>query len=120
MSRWFARATDWTTAALGTPWAILLSIVAVVAWALSGPLFEFSDTWQLIINTSTTVVTFWMAFVILASQIRSDKAMHLKLDEIIRWMESREPEEAIGAEERTEEEIDRLRDRVRQSRETGC
>jgi low affinity Fe/Cu permease len=69
---------------VGTPWALLLAIGIVIVWALSGPLFAFSDTWQLAINTGTTVVTFLMVFVIQASQNREARATQLKLDELIR------------------------------------
>jgi low affinity Fe/Cu permease len=72
------------TNALGSFKALALSVIAVVVWALTGPLFNFSDTWQLFINTTTTVITFWMVFVIQSSANRDAKALHLKLDEIIR------------------------------------
>jgi low affinity Fe/Cu permease len=75
-----ARITD----ALGSFTALIASVLLVVVWALTGPIFNFSDTWQLFINTSTTVITFWMVFVIQNSANRDAKAIHLKLDEIIR------------------------------------
>ena len=84
MREGFRRLAGLITGAVGTPWALLLAIVVVVAWALSGPLFGFSDTWQLAINTGTTIVTFLMVFVIQASQNREAKATQLKLDELIR------------------------------------
>lgn len=83
----FNQAADRLTNALGSFWALIASVLIVVAWALSGPLFHFSDTWQLFINTSTTVVTFWMVFVIQNSANRDAKAVHLKLDELIRAVE---------------------------------
>jgi len=72
------------TEALGSLTALVASVALVVVWALTGPIFNFSDTWQLFINTSTTVITFWMVFVIQNSSNRDAKALHLKLDEIIR------------------------------------
>ena len=69
---------------IGTPLAFLIAFLFVVAWAVTGPLFGFSDTWQLIINTSTTVVTFLMVFIIQTTQNHDAKAIHLKLDELIR------------------------------------
>lgn len=69
---------------LGSPWAFALAIVTVVVWAMTGPLFGFSDTWQLVINTATTIVTFLMVFVIQNTQNRDTKALHLKLDELLR------------------------------------
>jgi low affinity Fe/Cu permease len=84
----FNRIADSLTAALGSFTALAASVVLVVVWALTGPIFNFSDTWQLFINTTTTVVTFWMVFVIQNSANRSAKATQLKLDEIIRSLES--------------------------------
>jgi low affinity Fe/Cu permease len=84
----FNRIADAITAALGSFTALAASVVLVVVWALTGPIFNFSDTWQLFINTTTTVVTFWMVFVIQNSANRSAKATQLKLDEIIRALES--------------------------------
>ena len=69
---------------LGTAWAFIGAIVIIVVWALTGPTFHFSDTWQLIINTGTTIVTFLMVFLIQNTQNRDAKAIHLKLDELIR------------------------------------
>jgi low affinity Fe/Cu permease len=83
----FNQVADGLTRALGSFWALLGSVLVVVVWALTGPIFNFSDTWQLFINTSTTVITFWMVFVIQSSANRDAKAVHLKLDELIRSVE---------------------------------
>jgi low affinity Fe/Cu permease len=80
----FNAIADRMTRALGSMQALVGSVVLVVVWALTGPVFNFSDTWQLFINTSTTVITFWMVFVIQNSANREAKATQLKLDEIIR------------------------------------
>jgi low affinity Fe/Cu permease len=69
---------------VGRPLTFVLALLVVVAWALSGPLFGFSDSWQLVINTGTTIVTFLMVFLIQATQNREARALHLKLDELIR------------------------------------
>ena len=69
---------------LGSPWAFISAIAIIVGWAVTGPMFGFSDTWQLIINTGTTIVTFLMVFLIQNTQNRDAKAVHLKLDELIR------------------------------------
>jgi low affinity Fe/Cu permease len=69
---------------LGSAWAFCGAVLVIVVWLVSGPTFHFSDTWQLIINTATTVVTFLMVFLIQNTQNRDAKAMHLKLDELIR------------------------------------
>jgi low affinity Fe/Cu permease len=99
------------TAALGSLWALIASVLLVVVWALTGPIFNFSDTWQLFINTTTTVVTFWMVFVIQNSANRDQKALQLKLDELLRVHEharnelinlEKEPEDVIT---RTAEEL---------------
>ena len=80
----FARFANWTASAAGHPQAFLLACLIIVVWGVTGPLFDFSDTWQLVINTATTVVTFLMVFVIQNTQNRDARAIHLKLDEIIR------------------------------------
>jgi low affinity Fe/Cu permease len=80
----FRRLSAGLTSLVGSPWALILAVGGVLAWALSGPLFDFSETWQIMINTVTTIVTFLMVFVIQASQNREAKATQLKLDEIIR------------------------------------
>jgi low affinity Fe/Cu permease len=84
----FNRVADRLTTALGSFKALAGSVALVVVWALTGPIFHFSDTWQLFINTTTTVVTFWMVFVIQNSANRSSKATQLKLDEIIRALDA--------------------------------
>jgi low affinity Fe/Cu permease len=72
---------------LGSAWAFVIAIAVIVVWALSGHVFHYSDTWQLIINTGTTIVTFLMVFLIQNTQNRDSKAVHLKLDELIRALE---------------------------------
>jgi low affinity Fe/Cu permease len=71
---------------LGSAWAFIIAILIIVVWGITGPMFGFSDTWQLIINTGTTIVTFLMVFLIQNTQNRDAKAVHLKLDELIRAM----------------------------------
>ena len=69
---------------VGSPWAFIIAVAVILIWAISGPIFKLSDTWQLVINTGTTIVTFLMVFLIQNTQNRDAEAMHLKLDEIIR------------------------------------
>ena len=69
---------------VGASWAFGTALVLIIAWAVTGPLFHFSDTWQLVINTATTIITFLMVFLIQNTQNRDAKAIHLKLDELIR------------------------------------
>lgn len=73
-----------TSTVLGSAWAFVCAILIIVIWAMTGPTFHYSDTWQLIINTGTTIVTFLMVFLIQNTQNRDAKAVHLKLDELIR------------------------------------
>ncbi|MEY2578513.1 MAG: hypothetical protein QOI49_1337 [Verrucomicrobiota bacterium] len=76
-----------TSSVLGSAWAFVVAILIIVIWAMTGPAFGYSDTWQLIINTGTTIVTFLMVFLIQNTQNRDAKAVHLKLDELIRALE---------------------------------
>ena len=69
---------------VGTSWVFITAVLVVILWAASGPMFHFSDTWQLVINTGTTIITFLMVFLIQNTQNRDNKAIHLKLDELIR------------------------------------
>jgi len=84
MQQFFRRLAQATAQAVGTPWTFLSALLIVLVWALSGPAFHFSDTWQLVINTGTTIVTFLMVFLIQNTQNRDARVMHLKLDELIR------------------------------------
>lgn len=74
------RTAEW----VGTPWAFALALALIVVWAASGPAFGYSDTWQLVVNTTTTIVTFLMVFLVQSTQNRDARAIHLKLDELIR------------------------------------
>ncbi len=104
----FMRFANWTAHAAGHPRAFLLACLIVVVWGATGPLFGFSDTWQLVINTGTTIVTFLMVFLIQNTQNRDSKAMQLKLDEIIRATEGAH-NALLDLEELTEEDINRIR-----------
>ena len=94
----------------GHPSAFAVAVLVVVVWLASGPLFGFSDTWQLVINTGTTIVTFLMVFLIQNTQNRDSEAMQLKLDEIIRSLEGAH-NVLLDLEELEEKELDRIRDR---------
>lgn len=83
----FGRFAKWSSWAAGHPLAFLIALGTIIVWALTGPLFGFSDTWQLVINTSTTIVTFLMVFLIQNSQNRDGAAVQIKLDELIRAVE---------------------------------
>lgn len=84
MQQFFRRLAQATAQAVGTPWTFMGALVIVLIWAMSGPAFHYSDTWQLVINTGTTIVTFLMVFLIQNTQNRDAKVMQLKLDELIR------------------------------------
>ncbi len=73
----------------GTPWAFMFAVAIIVVWSVTGPMFHYSDTWQLVINTGTTIVTFLMVFLIQNTQNRDAHAIHLKLDELIRVTHAR-------------------------------
>lgn len=83
----YSRFTRWASHAAGNPLAFVLAILVILSWIITGPLFHFSDTWQLIINTSTTILTFLMVFLIQNTQNRDTIAIQLKLDELIRAIE---------------------------------
>ncbi len=101
----FRRFSSAITAAVGTPYALVIAILVIVLWAVSGPIFGFSDTWQLAINTGTTIVTFLMVFVIQASQNREAKATQLKLDELISAVGAAR-NDLIGVEDAPEETVE--------------
>jgi low affinity Fe/Cu permease len=92
---------------LGSPLAFMLALVAIVAWAALGPMFDYSDTWQLVINTATTIVTFLMVFLIQNTQNRDAKAIHLKLDELIRGLQGAR-NHLVDLENMTDAELDEL------------
>lgn len=100
---------------MGTPYAFIISVGIVVLWAVSGPFFDYSDTWQLIINTGTTVLTFLMVFLIQNTQNRDAHAIHLKLDEIIRSI-SRARNELIDIEEEEDVRLDEFQTEFRNMR----
>ena len=96
------------TRATGTPFAFITAFLVVLIWGLTGPLFNFSDTWQLVINTSTTIITFLMVFVIQHSQNRDTKAIQLKLNELIA-ANSDASNRVVNLEDLTEEELDAIK-----------
>ena len=110
---WFTRLTKGTAHATGRPLTFVAAVFIVVLWAATGPLFGFSDTWQLVINTSTTIVTFLMVFLIQSTQNRDTEAVQVKLDEIIRAIGTAQ-NELLDLEELEEEDLDRIRDSYRQ------
>lgn len=104
--RKFAKAT---AGSVGKPWTFVAAVGAVLAWAIFGPMFHYSNTWQLIINTGTTIVTFLMVFLIQSTQNRDAQAIHLKLDELLRAVgDARDG--LIELEDLSDEQLSRLRE----------
>jgi len=113
MNGLFTRAASFIAAAAGQPLTFLIAVGTVVVWAVTGPLFNYSDTWQLVINTGTTIVTFLMVFLIQNSQNRDAAAMQAKLDEILRAVEAARSE-FIGIEHLDDTQIEQIRTALEQ------
>src|SRR5262245_28934371 len=104
----FARFATAASRAAGRPVTFVIAVVSIAVWAASGPFFGFSDTWQLVINTTTTIVTFLMVFLIQNTQNRDAEAMHIKLDELIRAVKGAQ-NTLLDLEELDDLELDRIR-----------
>ena len=108
MNEAFRRFALATARLVGNPWSFVLALVVIAVWAITGPMFGFSDTWQLIINTCTTIVTFLMVFLIQNTQNRDATAIHLKLDELIRAMKGARTS-LVDLEDLSDEQLEILR-----------
>jgi low affinity Fe/Cu permease len=110
---WFSRFAKVTARYAGKPVTFMVVVLIIVIWAIAGPIFGFSDTWQLMINTGTTIVTFLMVFLIQNTQNRDAEAMQVKLDELLRVTKGAQ-NALMDLEELEEEELDVIRDRYEQ------
>ena len=111
MRRLWERISKSVVEQTGRPWAFGLALLIVIVWLVTGPIFHFSDTWQLVINTGTTIITFLMVFLIQHGQNKDSRAMELKLDELIHAVRGAS-NRMIAIEELTDEELAALRHRV--------
>src|SRR6185369_14231832 len=107
------RASDW----VGSKWAFAIALITVIVWATLGTHFRYSDTWQLVINTATTIVTFLMVFLIQNTENRDAKALHLKLDEVIRALRAAN-NQMIDIEKLSDQELEKLAGQFKQIRAT--
>ena len=116
MNEAFRKFANKTSDAMGSPWAFIAAALVILAWAMSGPLFGFSEVWQLVINTGTTIITFLMVFLIQNTQNRDAKAMHLKLDELLRGVEGARTG-MVDLEDLSDEDLKKLQDEFQRLRE---
>ncbi|HZR34871.1 MAG TPA: low affinity iron permease family protein [Nevskia sp.] len=109
----FARFAQWIARLSGQPLTFVVVTLLIVIWAATGPVFGFSDTWQLVVNTATSVITFLMVFIIQNTQNRDTAAMHIKLDELIRSIDQAQ-NLLLDLEDLDEENLEKIRDQYRQ------
>jgi low affinity Fe/Cu permease len=113
MSEYFRKFSEAVSRAAGAPPAFVIAMLVIVVWLVTGPIFHFSDTWQLIINTGTTIVTFLMVFLLQNTQNREARATQIKLDELLRAIRSARTS-LVDLEDLPDEELDRLEQEFRQ------
>jgi low affinity Fe/Cu permease len=118
MARWFTRFSTVTSRLAGHYLTFVAALALIIVWAVSGPFFRFSATWQLVINTGTTIITFLMVFLIQNTQNRDSAAIHVKLDEIIRALKETD-NTVLSAEEDTDEELEKLREQYERLSQSG-
>jgi len=113
MTDFFRKISHQTSEIVGSPGSFISALLMIIIWAVAGPFFHFSDTWQLVINTTTTIMTFLMVFLIQNTQNRDAKALHLKLDELIRSIQGAR-NTMVDLEELSDAELEKLQKQFRQ------
>ena len=116
MNDWFRKFATKTSEIIGSPWAFLIALLLTIAWAISGPFFGFSDTWQLVVNTASTISTGLIVFLIQNTQNRDAKAIHLKLDELLRGVEGARTG-MVDLEDLSDEDLKKLQNEFQRLRE---
>jgi low affinity Fe/Cu permease len=109
LNEFFRKFASVTSGLVGSAWSFIIAAIIIIVWGVTGPLFDFSDTWQLIINTGTTIVTFLMVFLIQNTQNRDAKAIHLKLDELVRAVKGARTG-LVDLEEMSDKELEKLQE----------
>jgi low affinity Fe/Cu permease len=118
MNEFFRKFAQVSSHVVGSPWAFLTAVVVLILWAASGSIFHYSDTWQLIINTGTTIITFLMVFLIQNTQNRDAKAIHLKLDELIKAVTGAR-NKLVDLEEFSDDELKELESEFKRIHDVG-
>ena len=116
MRKFFTAFANKTSKTVGSHWAFLIAFLIVLVWGMTGPMFHYSDTWQLVINTGTTIITFLMVFLIQNTQNRDAKAMHLKLDELISAVNAAH-NEMIDIESLSDDQLEEIAEHYRKKKE---
>ncbi|MEP7013449.1 MAG: low affinity iron permease family protein [Acidobacteriota bacterium] len=119
MNDFFRKAARKASTVLGSPWAFLSAFAIVVVWAVLGPVFKYSETWQLVINTGTTIITFLMVFLIQNTQNHDSRALHLKIDELLVAVQDARSG-LVDLDEMSEEELDKLESAFRKVGREGA
>ena len=125
MRELFRKFAQTTSQAVGSSWSFILAVLIIIVWAITGPMFHYSDTWQLVINTGTTIITFLMVFLIQNTQNRDAKAIHLKLDELLKGVKGARTglvnlEQLSDKElENLQKEFERLHEKVNHEHQSG-
>ena len=107
MRELFRKFAQITSAVVGSSWSFIFAVLIIVVWGITGPMFHYSDTWQLVINTGTTIITFLMVFLIQNTQNRDAKAIHLKLDELIKGVKGARTS-MVNLEQLSDKELEQL------------